>query len=242
MRTRSLRVMFVADNHGRHIDKEAERIARRLYDEWKPELRYHLGDCYDFAELRKDARADETRGDPGPDIEAGHEMLDWYKPTHFVSGNHDYRLMRECEQTTDGVRRDWSRRVLKEINGRLKGVKVIEYDKDNWFDLGQYRIVHGITHGKNALNKAVSLMGPVIMGHVHVSQSFSMGNMDRDWAHSVGCLCHTALDYNRADPGSYRHNNGAAIGLLTPDDKLIFQHVQPTCGKWFVPTGFKEFK
>ena len=80
------------------------------------------------------------------------------------------------------------------------------------------------------------------MGHIHVSQTVVLGNMDRDCAHSVGCLADPNLDYNRADPGSYRHNTGFAYGLLMPDDTLIFQHAQPTDGKWMLSTAFKEFK
>jgi len=242
MRTRTQRVMFVADSHGRHVDPTTECVARKFMDEFRPDLRYHLGDAYDLATLRKNASVDEQRADPAPDIEAGHALLDWYKPTHFVEGNHDWRVRREFEQTTDATRRDWCRRVLVEIQSRLKGVDFIGYDKDECFTLGRYRIVHGITHGKSALTKAAQLYGPVIMGHIHVSQTVVLGNMDRDRAHSVGCLANPNLDYNRADPGSYRHNTGFAYGLLMPDDTLVFQHAQQTDGRWFIPTDFKEFK
>jgi len=130
MRTRAQRVMFVADSHGRHIDPTTERVARKFMDEFRPDLRYHLGDAYDLSTLRKNAGFDEQRADPAPDIEAGHALLDWYKPTHFVEGNHDWRVRREFEQTTDATRRDWCRRVLAEIQTRLKGVEFIGYDKD----------------------------------------------------------------------------------------------------------------
>lgn len=242
MRTRALRVMFVADSHGRHVDPVTFRVAQKFKSEFKPDLRYHLGDCFDCPTLRKNASLNEQMGDPDPDIEAGIEMLDWFKPTHFCEGNHDYRIRREEKETVDGTRRAWCRGKRKQIEGLLDGAKVIEYDKDEYFELGKYRVLHGITHGKTALTKAVQLCGPVIMGHIHVSQTVVLGNMDRDCAHSVGCLADPNLDYNRADPGSYRHNTGFAYGLLMPDDTLIFQHAQPTDGQWMLSTSFKEFR
>ena len=86
------RFVIVSDNHGDMIHPAVNRVAHKFINEWKPTLRIHAGDNFDFRPLRRKASEEEKRELMRSDFDAGLEFFDMLKPTHFCRGNHDERL------------------------------------------------------------------------------------------------------------------------------------------------------
>lgn len=169
---------FVAcgDNHGDLVDN---RLANQLFafcKEWKPKYKIHLGDNWDFRCIRKGASASEEHDlDIEDDWVAGQAFLESYKPTVFLWGNHDHRLMNMLDRNNKAVVRGYARQGIDRIEGILrkigcKEVRPYHYDK-GVYQLGPVSFVHGYSANlsserQHASHYAIS-GGACIMGHVH---------------------------------------------------------------------------
>ena len=65
-------------------------------DDWKPAIRVHAADAWDFRNLRRGASDDEKADSLVDDWHAGTDVLERFfdggKRNHFLRGNHDERL------------------------------------------------------------------------------------------------------------------------------------------------------
>ena len=57
--TKPLRFVVAGDSHGDQVDAETERALFAFIADFKPQLRIHAGDNWDFRNLRRGASDDE---------------------------------------------------------------------------------------------------------------------------------------------------------------------------------------
>jgi hypothetical protein len=215
-------------------------VARDFLRDFNPDVRISGGDVFDLRWLRKSAKDDEKAQRISDDLEAGFAFLSWYKPTVFLWGNHDVRLKDAEANESDGPLRHLAGQTIDRLDVQLGKAKQFPYCKRRGiFHLADFAFGHGYTHGQNAVRKAGGAYGNFIMGHVHRTESISFEGLDTRVAHSVGCLCQTDMDYNRAAIDTLRQNNGFAYGVVTPQGRLCVWHARPIGGTWVFPSEIR---
>lgn len=231
----SRRFVIVTDSHGEHIDREAEAMFRRFVKDYKPDIRIHAGDAFDFTWLRKKASDEEQRCDIHDDLTMGLDFLRWYKPTHITWGNHDKRVW-DAAASDDGKMSFLAGQIIDMVESVIGGAKTYPYCKRNGvMQFGDRRIVHGYHGGINALSQAVQVYGAVIMGHVHRVEERSVGRWDGATGNAIGCLCNLDLKYNYGTPGTLAQRHGFAFGTIANGKVHLCQAVKLESGQWQVP-------
>lgn len=238
------RWMYVTDSHGDLICPRARDAALAFAKKFKPEIRIHGGDAFDFRALRNGASEEERQEGITDDLEAGLAFLNDYKPTVFLWGNHDDRIVQKAAKCADGNLREFCRLIHDRIMDTLGalGCEVRPYDvEDGRYVLGDYKLIHGYNHDMHSAHKAGSVYGNCIMGHVHTFQQAKPLRDDAPTSYTCGSL----MDAKRASYARRRLNtmvweNGWMYGWITDDNKLIVQSVRQVAGRWMIPTGFKE--
>ncbi len=192
--------------------------------DWKPEVRIHSGDGFDFRNLRKGATDDEKAASLQDDWNAGSDFLkrffDGGKENHFIRGNHDERLWRFAESAS-GLLRDYAHDGIKRVEGlaRQCRAKMMPYDsRYGVLDIGKLRVVHGYATGIGAANKHARVYGNCFYGHTHDMSVAPVENVGGPAeARGVGCLCKIDMPYNAHQTNKLRHQNGWVYGLLFED-------------------------
>ena len=83
------RFVVVSDNHGDMVDGTAKAALQAFLIDFKPEVRVHAGDNWDFRNLRRGATDDERADSLVDDWEAGTEFL-----TSFFAGGKENWFLR----------------------------------------------------------------------------------------------------------------------------------------------------
>lgn len=229
------RTRFVACSctHGDMADTGAVAKFRAFVDDYKPAIRVHLGDAVDLRWLRQGAGDDERRDDVDADFEAGCEFLRWYEPTHYLLGNHEYRLVKGAQSSWGALRRlcDDLLEQLREAAGKAQ---IAPYCKRNGVvRIGDLACVHGYSHGKNATERHANAYGNVIMGHTHSISRVPVEGVPPKEGRSIGCLCRLDLPYNAAILGALRHQHGFVYGETDGERTWVFQ-AESQDGAWNV--------
>ena len=122
------RFVAVGDNHGDMVDEESFLAVQQFIKDYKPSVRVHLGDCFDFRSLRRGVGNDaESAESLKEDLECGIEFLNMYKPTVYLWGNHEARLDSLIANSGSALVRDYCDDVKTAINSaaRKAGTKTI---------------------------------------------------------------------------------------------------------------------
>ena len=236
------RFVAVFDNHGDMVDAKALAAFREFVKHWKPEVRIHGGDCFDLRALRKGASKDEEFEDLAPDIEAGLDFLSWYKPTHFLRGNHDERLW-DAASGKNPIAARFAALTIEEVMDALGGAKMYPYCKRNGvMRLGHLKVIHGYHSGVTAARQAAQVYGSVLLGHVHTVDQYSIPGVERRIGRSCGCLVKLDMPYNRAQANTLRQSHGWGYGFIYPSGD--YQYFQAECvnHSWTFPTEVMSIK
>lgn len=209
------RLVFASDNHGDERDVQACRRLIEFCKEFKPDVRIHGGDCFDFRWLRKSASTDEQSANITDDINAGIEFLASFKPTHFLWGNHDQRIIDKYEQAKEGKWKELCSHILDKIETALDGVaQTRPYDKRHVLRCGGWTFGHGWGSGINAVRDHAMRYGPVVLGHLHRVERLQAARFDKAVGLCAGCLCKTQLSYNRAQLNTLAQSCGFVYGEM----------------------------
>jgi predicted phosphodiesterase len=235
------RWMAVSDSHGDMIDPDAAKIALEFAKYFKPDIRVHLGDVFDFRCLRGKASEDEKNESMQVDIEHGLQFIKEYNPTAILRGNHDERLW-DLATKSNGNLRQLSSLLIDQILDTIGDVPMMPYHKrDGVYRIGKLKMIHGYHSGITAAKQAAMVYGSVIMGHVHSIDHQPIPGIEARMGRSIGCLCRLDMDYNRAQPQTLRHAHGWAYGLLYGSGQYTCYQAEKLSGRWVLPTEFKEF-
>ena len=90
------RFVAVADSHGDMIDEESEKAVLAFISDFKPSVRVHLGDAFDFRCLRRGASDEEKADSLEDDWQMGTDFLRKFyeggKENAYLRGNHSFAL------------------------------------------------------------------------------------------------------------------------------------------------------
>ena len=230
---RSQRFVICADSHGDMVDPVAEKAFFSFVSDYKPQIRIHAGDLWDFRNLRIGASDDEKAQSLADDWDKGaeffHRFFSGGTIKHFLLGNHDTRLWR-LRNSAKGILRDYAEDGVKRVDQMLKrrNVAMLPYDSRlGILRLGHLKIIHGYAAGVGSASKHARVYGNVWYGHTHTQDVAPVENDDGpSMARGIGCLCKIDMDYNAHQMNKLRHTNGWAYGELFEDG--TYQALQTT--------------
>lgn len=226
------RFIAVADNHGDMIDPETEAAIHAFIREFKPTVRAHLGDAFDFRCLRRGASEDELAESLTDDWDQGSEFLRKFfeggTKNLYLNGNHDQRIFKLAD-SSKGLAREYAKEGVARFEQLLKRCRVqshLPYDSRlGVLRLGNLKMVHGYSVGVGAASRMARAYGNVIFGHNHTVEVAAVDSDEGPKeARCIGCVCKTDMPYNAHQLNKLRHSNGFAYGFLLPGgDYQLFQ-------------------
>lgn len=237
------RFVFVSDNHGDEISTHASKAFLKFLKDWKPKIRIHGGDNFDFRPLRRKASEEEKRELMRSDFDAGMKFLDELQPTSYLRGNHCERLWMLAHENR-GIISEYATSLIGDIEKSLKSMrcKMLPYDKrDGVLHIGKLRAIHGYTAGAMAARRSALAYGSVLMGHAHSIQSSSVEGLDNRVGRICGCLCNLNMEYSRATMASLVHRHGWAYGVINDrtGEYQVWQ-AEEIGGKFIVASDTKQ--
>lgn len=241
------RFVVVADTHGDMIDARCAEALFEFLKDWKPEIRVHAGDNWDFRNLRKGASDDEKAHSLVDDWEAGTEFLTKFfaggEEKYFLRGNHDERLWYFANSAT-GLLRDYAEDGIKRVEQIVKkcNAKMLPYDSAfGVLRLGDLKVVHGYHAGVSATRTHANVYGNVIFGHTHTIETCAVPSLVPCEARSIGCLCQRDMDYVNAKTGKLKWGQGWASGILHTNGTYTLNQIRRIDEKFIAPTAFKTY-
>lgn len=241
------RFAIVADNHGDMQDDATVEAFFRFKKDFRPDIRVHLGDCFDFRNLRRGASDDERAGSLMDDWDAGMVFLDRLfegaGENHFLLGNHDDRLW-QYARSASGLLRDYAHDAIKRVEQKAKQHKAKLYPYDSALGIckiGHLSMVHGYHAGVNAARQHANVYGNVVFGHCHTQESAPVASLEPAEARCIGCLCKRDMDYINSKTGKLRWAQGWAFGFVWPDGKYQLYLTRKIDGKFHCATDIRSY-
>ncbi len=220
----AIRFVIGADNHGDMVDEVASKALLAFIADYKPQVRIHLGDAFDFRNLRKGASDEEKAASLQDDWDCGSDFLrafyDGGKENHFLRGNHDERLW-DLAGSAVGIMRDHANDGIKRYEGLIRKcrARMLPYDSRlGILRIGNLKAIHGYASGRNAAAVHARVYRNVFFGHTHTIESCPVESDEgpRE-ARGIGALCKIDMPYNQRQTNKLRHNNGWNFGVMFPD-------------------------
>lgn len=247
MAAQATRFVVAGDNHGDMADPESCSALWDFLKDYKPSIRVHAGDCFDFRNLRKGASDDEKAASLEDDWTAGSDFLrrffDGGARNHFLRGNHDERIY-DFKRSTTGVLRDYAADGIKRLESHAKRARAAMLPYDAAFgvlNLGRLRVVHGYHAGKAACKEHAGVYGNCLFGHVHTIESAPVASLEPAEARSIGCLCVRDMDYCNKKTGKLRWAQGWAYGVLYPDGTYTLFQARKVNGRFACAQAIKHY-
>lgn len=237
------RFIYASDNHGDMGHNPTIKVVEKFMDVWKPNIRIHGGDNWDFRALRKGASREDQEELLSKDFQAGMKFFGILKPTHFLRGNHDERLW-DLAKHGHGPMADLASMLMTSVDKILAEMdcKMLPYDKlEGLLEIGKLKAVHGFCHGPNAARKLAQVYGSVLGGHTHSIQSASIEGIKNRVARICGCLCILGMEYNRSHLGSLAHRHGFGYGVIhKKKGEYHCWQAEDINGRWVLPADIVE--
>ena len=245
-------IRFVAfgDNHGDMADENAVEALCEFIKDYKPTVRVHLGDCFDFRSLRRGAGQDAEGAESLlSDIDAGEAFLARTKPTVYLMGNHEHRAQALQHTSGSALVRDYCADLEARIRSAAKsaGAKTIlpYHAEKGVYRLGQVAFIHGYAHGLNATAEQgkhyADRGGALIHGHTHTLSQVNLTKAEGGAAFSAGCLCQKdAMAYASHRLATSRWGSGFAAGWVDGNDWKVWL-VHRVGSRWVWTTDLKVF-
>jgi predicted phosphodiesterase len=192
------------------VDGETQDALASFIGRWKPQLRIHTGDCFDFGAWRRGATPDEQEEGITDDLKHGNYFLrKVLKPTIFMQGNHDIRA-EEQMLSRNGDRRENAMHAVQSYTDTLQAIGCKEFHRYavkgkttegvNRFRVGKLTGTHGFKTGVTATRETARTLGRpgdvVIHGHTH---DFALCTIEHLEANIVGVSGMCLMDINKAD-------------------------------------------
>ena len=164
------RALIVGCSHGAHICPEARKAIIQFKNEYKPHRVIHLGDFCDTAAFRGGANGTSDMSEPvEPDVDDGLTFLAEIGATDVLMGNHEDRLFR-LQYSPNAVIAYAAHQVIECIRKHCVKYKSPMLPWDGVFQsmiLGNYKLLHGVMYGENAIRDHAETYGNVIHAHTH---------------------------------------------------------------------------
>ena len=248
--SRPIKFVAVGDNHGDMADLSSCEALFEFCKDYKPDVRIHLGDCFDFRSLRRGVNNDaESAQSLKDDITSGMWFLEKFKPSVYLWGNHEARLDNLIQNSGSALIRDYCEDVKKHINNcaRKSGAKTIlsYHAEQGIYRLGPVAFIHGYNHGNNATAEQgrhyADRGGALVHGHTHTLSQVNLTKHEGGAAFSAGCLCmKDSMSYAQHRLATSRWGSGFAAGWVDGNDWKIWL-VHKVGSRWVWQTDLKVF-
>lgn len=245
---RPKRFVIVADNHGSEQHDKSVAALFKFMEDYKPDIAVHLGDNWNFDQLRRGARDDEQADSLQEDWEAGtgffKKFFSFGRERHFLRGNHDERIY-YLRNNTSGVVRDYAEDGIKRIEAMAKRhkVNVLPYDaREGVLRLGRLKLIHGYHHGMNSAKSHAQVYGNCAYGHTHSDDVYRIPGLEVREAVNIPCLCdESKLEYIRTKTGRLRWITGWGYGVVFPDGTYQLFQAKCVMGQFYAATTVKAY-
>jgi len=238
------RFCAVGDNHGNLIHRADAEAFQEFCADFKPQLRVHLGDNWDFANLRRGADPREEGDDMGPDLDAGFEFLKTFRPNVMTLGNHDHRLWRAMTDSRGLVRKFASDTVaeIERVAAKIKCKLLPYHSRQGIHSVGKLSFLHGYHAGLGAIAQHARTYRSCIFGHLHCNGSVTERGLDVPTAYCVGGLGdHERMEYAAQRTATLAWGPGWAYGVINPRTGNFQSWIaQKMDGRWMLPSGITE--
>lgn len=240
------RFVVASDSHGDQVDPDTERALFAFIADFKPQIRIHAGDIFDFRNLRRGASDDEKAHSLEDDWRMGSDFMrrffDGGKENHFLRGNHDERLWHFAHSAT-GLLRDYAHDGIARVEKLVKQsrAKMLPYDSRlGVLKLGALKVIHGYAAGIGAARKHAIVYRNVLFGHTHncdVAGAESDEGVSE--ARGIGACCRLDMPYNAHQTGKLRHQNAFCYGLLFEDGTYQLNQAKKIDGRFYAASDFR---
>jgi hypothetical protein len=239
---------IVGDTHGDLIDPVMEAKFFDWLADYKPKIRIHAGDVFDFRPLRNGASLEEKQESMSADLEAGISFLKRYfkdgDEKHLLWGNHDDRLF-ELAAGKSGPLSDHATSIVREINSLLRSLKVktLPYDaRHGILRIGHLQVIHGYHAGAGAARQNAMVYGNVMFGHNHTQDCCPVPCVDGPaLAMGIGCLSEIDMPYNKRQTNKLRHQQGWIYGSLFDNGEYSAYQAKRVGDRVVAATHFKTY-
>jgi len=139
-----------------------------------------------------------------------------------------------------GALQDFAKEKIEDVRQKLErlGCAWRPYtNRENVYDVGKLRVLHGFGSGEPAIRKMGTIYGSLLMGHLHTIDITSQPKFgDRRTVRVCGCLCKLTLEYAETGFASLRWQHGWPYGYVNSKtgNYVVFQ-AEEVDGKWFYP-------
>jgi len=242
----SRRFVVASDSHGDQIDATTETALLSFIADFKPQIRIHAGDVFDFRNLRRGASDDEKAHSLEDDWQMGSDFMrrffDGGKENHFLRGNHDERLWNFAHSAT-GLLRDYAHDGIARVEKLVakSRAKMLPYDSRlGVLKLGALKVIHGYAAGIGAARKHAIVYRNCLFGHTHncdVAGAESDEGVSE--ARGIGACCRLDMPYNAHQTGKLRHQNAFCYGLLFEDGTYQINQAKKIDGRFYVASDFR---
>jgi predicted phosphodiesterase len=242
----SRRFVVASDSHGDQIDATTETALLSFIADFKPQIRIHAGDVFDFRNLRRGASDDEKAHSLEDDWRMGSDFMrrffDGGRENHFLRGNHDERLWNFAHSAT-GLLRDYAHDGIARVEKLVakSRARMLPYDSRlGVLKLGALKVIHGYAAGIGAARKHAIVYRNVLFGHTHncdVAGAESDEGVSE--ARGIGACCRLDMPYNAHQTGKLRHQNAFCYGLLFEDGTYQLNQAKKIDGRFYVASDFR---
>jgi hypothetical protein len=236
----------VGCTHGDKINKRARKQFFAWLKDAKPKHKFHLGDCWDFRNLRRGADPREEGDSLEDDWAAGDSFLDDYQPSVLTLGNHDARLWRAAEDWR-GVTRAYAQMGIEAINKRCKKNKtiVLPYNsRTGIYPFGDTNLLHGYHAGIGATRLHAQTYRKSLFAHLHRVEHASVPGLDDATSQCIGSLADfEAMDYASQRTATLMWRAGWVQGIINTKTGRVswWPVVAQDDGSFVTTTGMKQY-
>lgn len=161
------------------------------------------------------------------------ELQKVFDHIYFIEGNHDWRYRAWSEYCPHAYRYNFNYKEILRLKER--GITFVAHN--NWLDVGELAITHGIWHGATALKKHYEDTGKnVIFSHVHHadSKSFvSRGKTRKAW--SLPSMSNLNPDYTKNRDNNW--SNGFGVFHVKSNGHFNMNIFETWDGELVYPNG-----
>ena len=136
--------LIAFDLHDQFQDHRTVDAFLRFNKSFKPDIRICGGDIFDLTSLRHGAGRCDLDVSLAHGFELGEDFIKQFRPTVGMFGNHEDRLERIIRDGS-GPSKEYAGIIMDSILQvyRDVGARVIRYNKRDYYQLADYRVVHG---------------------------------------------------------------------------------------------------
>ncbi len=186
------------DRHAPESDPEIDKIVTEFLGDFKPTIRIAGGDWMTIDQVSNFENEGTTH--LADEFEMTREILERWKITHYLEGNHEERLRRV------GTKLDSRLRSLCDVQTNLHlkelGIKFLPWHPiKGVLEIGKLKILHGFYANEYVAAKTARTYGTCVFGHAHRFQTFwPKAAFNNHVGYSIGMLGRLDQTYTESRP------------------------------------------